>query len=155
MDLSVDRESRFVRKNEKKENKCPLKNKMYFELNRMMVFFNYVFNWLFGLSFHKYHEEDFLFMQYGCDAIWMCIFKYCFVGFFSITLFTPVMKTFFLHSKLNEYLKLEFWRFIRNFWAFSLILGGYLSFFSHKQQYSKEFYTTCYSVTFSKSKIGP
>lgn len=66
MDLSVDRESRFVRKNEKKENKCPLKNKMYFELNRMMVFFNYVFNWLFGLSFHKYHEEDFLFMQYGC-----------------------------------------------------------------------------------------
>lgn len=56
MDLSVDRESRFVRKNEKKENKCPLKYKMYFELNRMMVFFNYVFNW----------EEDFLFMQYGC-----------------------------------------------------------------------------------------
>ena len=38
------------------EKQCPLKNNFYFELHCMIIFYSYVFDWLFGLSFHKFHE---------------------------------------------------------------------------------------------------
>ena len=41
-----------------------MKNKFYFELHRMIVFYNCVFDWLFGRSFHKCRD----WMWYNMDV---------------------------------------------------------------------------------------
>ena len=118
---------------------CPLKNKFYFELHRMIVFYNYVFDWLFGLSFHKCREWMWCNMDVYIRSVSSFVLSFLFWTLYSL----PWWKLFF-HSKSSEYLKLEFsssyqefLRLCSDFWRQSSFF-----FFTYTTIYWRVFYNS-------------
>ena len=124
--MDLPREFRFVRENENEENNALWKINSNMNYTAWLSFYNYVFDWLFGLSFHKCRE----WMWYNMDVYIRSVSSFV-LSFLFWTLYSLPWWKLFFHSKSSEYLKLEFSSSYQEFLRLCSDFWRQSSFFFH------------------------